>query len=180
MKQQPALDLYALWTGAGLTSVTAAGNKVTMKFKGAAEPYFFNFANQVGIVPKHIWSTGEAASKPSTWADPKPVGTGPYTVQSCTSNNITYVANGSSWQAGKPYIQTVQYPAYLDNNPANLDLASGKAQWGSQYIPNIKQFYLGKSTANHPWSPPTPNVQIFPNLDPSHPITSNLKIRQAI
>ena len=69
MKQQPALDLYALWTGAGLTSVTAAGNKVTMKFKGAAEPYFFNFANQVGIVPKHIWSTGEAAAKPATWAE---------------------------------------------------------------------------------------------------------------
>jgi peptide/nickel transport system substrate-binding protein len=180
MKQQPALDLYALWTGAGLTSVTAAGNKVTMKFKGAAEPYFFNFANQVGIVPKHIWSTGEAASKPATWADPKPVGTGPYTVQSCTSNNITYVANGSYWQPGKPYIQTVQYPAYLDNNPANLDLASGKAQWGGQYIPNIDNFYKAKSPENNYWFPPTANVALVPNNDPSRPATSKLAVRQAL
>jgi peptide/nickel transport system substrate-binding protein len=180
MKQQPALDIYALWTGAGLTSVTAAGNKVTLKFKGAAEPYFFNFANQVNIVPKHIWSTGEAASKPATWADPKPVGTGPYTVASCTSNNISYAANGSYWQPGKPYIQKVQYPAYLDNNPANLDLASGKAQWGGQYIPNIDNFYKSKSPENNYWFPPTANVALVPNNDPSRPATSKLAVRQAL
>src|SRR4051794_5351278 len=78
MKAQPALDLYSLWTGAGLTSVTAAGDKVTLAFKAAAEPYFFNFANQVGIVPKHIWSVGEPATKAATWANTKPVGTGPF------------------------------------------------------------------------------------------------------
>jgi peptide/nickel transport system substrate-binding protein len=180
MKAQPALDIYALWTGAGLTSVTAAGNKVTLKFKGAAEPYFFNFANQVDIVPKHIWSTGEAASKPATFADAKPIGTGPYTVESCSPNNITYSANQSYWQPGKPYIQKVQYPAYLDNNPANLDLASGKAQWGGQYIPNIDKFYKSKSPENNYWFPPTANVALVPNNDPSRPATSKLAVRQAL
>ncbi|MGW6280251.1 ABC transporter substrate-binding protein [Kribbella sp. NPDC055071] len=180
MKEEPALDLYSLWTGAGLTSVTAAGNKVTLKFKSAAEPYFFNFANQIGIVPKHIWSSGEAASKPATWADTKPVGTGPFTVESCTANNISYVANGNYWQPGKPYVAKVQYPAYLDNNPANLDLASGKAQWGGQYIPNIDNFYKAKSPQNNYWFPPTANVAIVANNDPSHKVTSNLAIRQAI
>ncbi|WP_432875758.1 ABC transporter substrate-binding protein [Kribbella sp. CA-245084] len=180
MKAQPALDIYALWTGAGLTSVTAAGNKVTLKFKGAAEPYFFNFANQVDIVPKHIWSTGEAASKPATFADAKPIGTGPYTVESCSPNNITYSANQSYWQPGKPYIQKVQYPAYLDNNPANLDLASGKAQWGGQYIPNIDKFYKSKAPENNYWFPPTANVALVPNNDPSRPATSKLAVRQAL
>jgi len=180
MKQKPATDLYALWTGAGLKSVTSSGNQVTMQFADAAAPYFYNFADQVGIVPKHIFSTGDAAKAPDTWADPNPVGTGPFTVNPCKANNITYTANPTYWQTGKPYIQTVLYPAYLDNNPANLDLANGKAQWGSQFIPNVKQFYLAKSSANHTWSPPVYNVDIFPNLDPSHPVTSNLKIRQAI
>ncbi|MFF0342664.1 ABC transporter substrate-binding protein [Kribbella sp. NPDC004875] len=180
MKEQPALDLYSLWTGAGLSSVTAAGNKVTLKFKGPAEPYFFNFANQVGIVPKHIWSTGEAATKPATWADPKPVGTGPFTVESCSGNNISYVANPNYWQPGKPYVAKVQYPAYLDNNPANLDLASGKAQWGGQYIPNIDNFYKSKSPDNNYWFPPTANVALVPNNDPSRPATSKLAVRQAI
>jgi peptide/nickel transport system substrate-binding protein len=180
MKQTPAIDLYALWTGAGLQSVTASGNQVTMTFDAAAQPYFFNFANQIGIVPKHIFSTGDAAAHPDTWADANPVGTGPFTVNPCTPNNIQYLANPTYWQAGKPYIQKVEYPAYLDNGPANLDLASGKAQWGSQFIPNIKQFYVSKSKDNHTWSPPVTNVSLFPNLDPSHAATSKLAVRQAI
>ena len=98
----------------------------------------------------------------------------------CSANNIQYVANPTYWQPGKPYIQKVQYPAYLDNGPANLDLASGKAQWGSQFIPNIKALYLNRSKDNHTWSPPVTNVEIVPNMDPSHPATSKLAVRQAI
>ena len=180
MKRVPATDLYALWTGAGLRSVTAAGDKVTMSFGQPAGPYFFNFANQIGIVPKHVFSTGPAAQHPDTWADPAPVGTGPYKVDPCSPNNIQYVANTNYWQPGKPYLQKIQYPAYLDNGPANLDLASGKAQWGSQFIPNIKALYLNKSKDNHTWSPPVTNVEIVPNLDPSHAATSKPEVRQAI
>ena len=180
LKKSPALDSYALWTGAGLQSVTAAGNKVTMQFAAPAKVYFFNFANQVPIVPEHIWSTGDAAAQPETWADEKPVGTGPFTVNSCNPNNIEYTANPTYWQPGKPFIQKVEYPAYLDNGPANLDLATGKGQWGSQFIPNIKAFYLDKSPDNHSWSPPVTNVTLYPNLDPSHAATSKLEVRQAI
>ncbi len=180
MKQTPAIDLYALWTGAGLQSVTASGNQVTMSFSQTATTYFYNFANQVGIVPKHIWSQGDPAAHADTWEDKDPVGTGPFKVDPCSPNNIQYTANPSYWQEGKPYIQKIEYPAYLDNNPANLDLASGKAQWGSQFIPGIKSFYLDKSKDNHTWSPPVTNVEIFPNLDPSHKATSTLAVRQAI
>jgi peptide/nickel transport system substrate-binding protein len=180
MKKVPALDLYALWTDAGLQSVVANGNQVTMTFAQVATTYFFNFANQVGIVPEHIFSAGDAAAHPDTWPDAAPVGTGPFMVNPCSPNNIQYVANPNYWAKGEPYIQKVEYPAYLDNNPANLDLASGKAQWGSQFIPNIQQAYLSKSKDNNTWSPPVTNVEIFPNLDPSHKATSTLAVRQAI
>src|SRR5581483_7062187 len=120
-----------------------------------------------------------AAAHPDTWADTNPVGTGPFMVNPCSPNNIQYTANADYWQPGKPYIQKVEYPAYLDNNPANLDLASGKAQWGSQFIPGIKDFYL-KTVTNHTWSPPVTNVALFPNLDPSHKATSDLNVRKAI
>jgi peptide/nickel transport system substrate-binding protein len=180
MKTVPALDLYSLWSAAGLQSVTASGNQVTMTFSSVATTYFFNFADQVGIVPQHIFSAGDAAAHPDTWPDVAPIGTGPFTVSPCTANNIQYVANPHYWMPGRPYIQKVEYPAYLDNNPANLDLASGKAQWGSQFIPNIKQAYLSKSKDNNTWSPPVTNVEIFPNLDPSHKATSTLAVRQAI
>jgi len=180
MKQTPATDLYALWTAAGMQSVAASGDKVTLTFKQPAQPYFYFFADQVTIVPKHVFSAGDAAAHPDTWKDPNPVGTGPFMVNPCAPNNIQYTANPNYWQAGKPYIQKVEYPAYLDNGPANLDLASGKAQWGSQFIPGIQQFYLGKSAENHTWSPPVLNVSLYPNLDPSHKATSTLAVRQAI
>ncbi|MZD07637.1 ABC transporter substrate-binding protein [Streptomyces sp. SID5785] len=180
MKKQKATDLYALWTTAGLQSVKAAGDRVTLTFEKAAQPYFYAFAHQVPIVPEHVFGTGAAAAHPETWVDKRPVGTGPFEVDPCTPNNIQYKANPDYWQTGKPYLQKVEYPAYLDNAPANLDLASGKAQWGSQFIPGIKQFYLDKSPDNHTWSPPVLNVSIHPNLDPSHKNTSNLKVRQAI
>jgi peptide/nickel transport system substrate-binding protein len=180
LKKFPATDLYSLWKGAGLQSVTSSGNTVTMQFAQPAQTYFFNFANQIGIVPKHIWSTGDAAAHPDSWPDKDPIGTGPFVVNPCSPNNIQYTANPTYWQKGKPYIQKVEYPAYLDNNPANLDLANGKAQWGSQFIPNIEKFYLSKSSDNHTWSPPVTSVAIYPNLDPSHPDTSKLAVRQAI
>jgi len=180
MKRVPSTDVYALWTGAGLNSVTAAGNQVTMVFNQAAKTYFYNFAAGIGIVPQHIFSTGPAAAHPDTWPDVKPIGTGPMLMNSCGPNNIEYTANPTFWQPDKPYIQKIEYPAYLDNGPANNDLAAGKAQWGSQFIPNIKAFYLAKSKDNHTWSPPLLNVGIFANLDPSHAVTSKLAVRQAI
>ncbi|MDQ1709425.1 MAG: peptide/nickel transport system substrate-binding protein [Frankiaceae bacterium] len=180
LKKTPAMDLYSLWTGAGLQSATASGTDVTLTFDKPAQVYFYLFAGSVAIVPKHIWSTGDAAAKLETWADPKPVGTGPFTVDPCGPNNITYQANKNYWQPGKPAIQTVQYPAYLDNNPANLDLANGKAQWGGQFIPNIDTFFSKKSKDNNYWFPPMTNVALLPNLDPSHKATSTLAVRQAI
>ncbi|MGH8890936.1 MAG: ABC transporter substrate-binding protein [Acidothermaceae bacterium] len=180
MKTVPAIDNYSLWTGAGLQSVAANGSQVTMTFAGNAKTYFYLFAGQVGIVPQHIWSTGDPAAKPDTWADTAPVGTGPFTVSPCAPNNITYKANPNYWMPGEPYIQTVQYPAYLDNGPANLDLANGKAQWGGQYIPNIDAAYKSKNPGNNYWFPPMTNVALIPNLDPSHKATSTLAVRQAM
>jgi peptide/nickel transport system substrate-binding protein len=106
------------------------------------------------------------------------VGTGPYKVNPCTAQNVTYTANPSYWQPGLPKIKTVQYPAFTSNNTANDQLANGQAQWGSQYIPNIKAFYTSKSPDNHYWFPPTVNVSLVPNL--TNPLLANVKVRQAM
>src|SRR5207244_131539 len=84
----------------------------------------------------------------------------------------------SYWQKGLPKIETVYYPAFTSNDPANQQLASGKAQWGSQFIPNINKYYLSKSANNHYWFPPLVNVSIFINL--KDPILSNVAVRKAL
>jgi peptide/nickel transport system substrate-binding protein len=113
------------------------------------------------------------------FSDPKPVGTGPYEVNPCQANNITYTANKYYWQPGLPKVKKMNYPAYTDNDPANLDLASGKAQWGGQFIPNIDKLYVARDKANHHyWFPPTTNVALYFNM--KHPVTSNAAVRQAM
>jgi peptide/nickel transport system substrate-binding protein len=173
IKAHPALDLNASWSV--LKSVSQKGNKVIFNFKTSAVPYFYYIASQTPIVAKHVWSS---IKNPVTYKDSKPVGTGPYKMSSCSPQVVKYAKNGAYWQKGLPKIATVYYPAFTSNDPANQQLASGKAQWGSQFIPNIKAYYLSKSKDNHMWFPPLVNVDIFINL--KNPILKNLAVRKAI
>ncbi len=174
LKKYPALDLTGDW--AVLSSVAQTGSdQVTMNFKQAAVPAFYYIAGQTPIVPEHIWSK---ISNPVAFADASPVGTGPYKVNPCTKQNITYTANPHYWQPGLPKVTKVQYPAFTSNNTANDQLANGQAQWGSQYIPSIQSFYVAKSPNHHYWFPPTVNVSLVPNLTNS--LLSNVKVRQAM
>jgi peptide/nickel transport system substrate-binding protein len=78
-----------------------------------------------------------------------------------------------------PQIAELDYPAFLSNDPANLQLAQGGAQWGAQYIPNIDSFYVAKDPAHrHYWFPAVLNVAIFPNLTNS--LLGNKAVRQAM
>jgi peptide/nickel transport system substrate-binding protein len=173
IKKYPALDLNASWSV--LRSVTQQGNKVVFNFKTSAVPYFYYIASQTPIVAKHIWSS---IKNPVTYKDTKPVGTGPYTMSSCSPQVTKYSKNPSYWQKGLPKIDTVYYPAFTSNDPANQQLASGEAQWGSQFIPNINRYYVSKSPDNHYWFPPLVNVSIFINL--KNPILSNVAVRKAM
>ena len=174
MKKYAALDLNSSWSV--LSSVKQKGsNQVVFTFKTAAVPYFFYVAGQTPIVAQHVWAS---IKDPVTYKDTKPVGTGGFTMSSCSPQVIKYAKNPSYWQAGMPKVDTIYYPAYTSNDPANQDLASGKAQWGSQFIPNIKAFYLSKSPDNHYWFPPVSNVAIFINL--KDPILSNVAVRKAM
>jgi peptide/nickel transport system substrate-binding protein len=173
MKKFPTLDLSSVWSV--LSGVTQQGDKVTMTFKNAAVPYFYYIADQTPIVPQHIWSK---IANPVTYADSNPVGTGAFMVKPCSPQNITYLANPHYWQPGEPKIAKVLYPAFTSNDPANTYLATGQAQWGSQFIPSINAFYTSKSPDNHYWFPPIANVTLIPNL--TVPGLDNAAVRQAM
>ena len=173
IKRNKALDLQAVWSV--LKSVTRSGSKVTFKFKTAAVPYFYYVAGQTPIVPQHLW---KSVKNPVNFKDSHPVGSGPFTMSSCSPQVMKYTKNPHYWQKGLPKVQTVYYPAYTSNDPANQDLASGKAQWGSQFIPSIDKFYLSRSKDNHYWFPPVSNVSVFINL--TNPLLKDVAVRQAM
>jgi peptide/nickel transport system substrate-binding protein len=173
LKKFPGLDVNSVWTV--LSSVSQAGDTVVMQFRVPSVPYFYYIADQVPIVPEHIWAS---IKDPVTYADSNPVGTGAYTVSQCTPQNVTYLANPHYWQHGLPKIAKVLYPAFTSNDTANIYLATGQAQWGSQFIPNIGAVYSSKSPNNHYWFAPIANVSLIPNL--TVPGLNNVAVRQAI
>jgi peptide/nickel transport system substrate-binding protein len=173
LKKYPAMDLNSIWTV--LQSVTQQGDNVVLTFKSPAVPYFYYVADQVFIVPQHVWA---GVKNPVNFSDSAPVGTGPYTVHACTGENITYTANPHYWQPGLPKVKTIEYPAFTSNTPANEELATGQAQLGAQFIPNIKAFYLSRNPDNHYWFPPIANVSMFINLD--KPPLNQLAVREAM
>jgi peptide/nickel transport system substrate-binding protein len=173
LKKFKALDINAVWSV--LSSVTQKGaNQVVMTFKSPATNYFYYIADQVAIVPQHIWSK---IADPVKYPDTTPIGTGAFTT-SCTAQNIAYTANPHYYVPGEPKLKTVDYPAFTSNDTANNYLANGQAQWGSQFIPSISKFYLDKTSNNHDWFPPVANVSMFMNL--KNPILSNVAVRQAM
>lgn len=174
IKHNPSLDINSI--DGNLLSADKTGTyQVTMHFKSPAVTDFYYIADQVGIVPASLWTR---ISKPLTYKDEAPIGTGPYTVGSCTPQSIIYVKNPNYWQPGKPKFDKVIVPAILTNAVANELLANGSAQWGGQFIPDLKSFYLSKNSGNRYWFPPYGISGIFPNL--TNPLLSNLAVRQAI
>ncbi|HXW80542.1 MAG TPA: ABC transporter substrate-binding protein [Acidimicrobiales bacterium] len=175
LKKYPALDLNADWSV--LTSVSLQGtDQVVFDFKTPAVPYFYYIADQTPIVPAHIWST---IKDPVTYRDPEPVGTGPYLMSSCDMSNIQYTSNAHYWQPGLPRIHTVNFASYLSSTDANGDLRSGLDQWGSQFIPNIQNYYVAANRGHHHyWFAPVYNVYLWINL--TGPVLSSLPVRQAM
>jgi peptide/nickel transport system substrate-binding protein len=177
IKSNSALDLQSVWSV--LSDVSQQGSdQVVMTFQSPAVPYFYYIADQQPIVPEHVWSK---ISDPVADTDANPVGTGPFMIQpgGCTPQNISYTRNPNYWMPGQPYLDKVNYPAFTDNDPANQYLASGQAQWGGQFIPNIDAYYVNKDKANrHYWFPPIQNVNIF--LNQTVKPFDNKLVRQAI
>ncbi len=173
LKANPALDLNSIWSV--LKSVVQSGDNVVLTFDSPAVPYFYYVADQIDVLPQHIWAS---VKNGVTYNDANPVGTGPYVLSKCTGQNITYTANPHYWQPGLPKVKTIEYPAFTSNTPANEELATGVAQLGAQFIPNIKAFYTSKNPDYRYWFPPIANVDMFINLTES-PL-NQLPVREAM
>ncbi len=176
LKKHKALDLQAVWSV--LKSVSRKGRQGRLQVQVLGGPVLL--LRRRPDADRAEARLVQDRPNPVKYPDKPPVGSGPYTVSpsTCNAQRIIYKKNTHYWQKGKPKIDQVVYPAYTDNSPANVALATGQDQWGGQYIPNIKTFYTSKSKDNHYWFPPVANVSIFINL--KNPILKNVAVRRAM
>ena len=151
LKKYAALNTNAL----PIQDATVSGNKVTVTFASSQFVNQYKALTNVFIVPKHIWST---IADPTTDTVQNPVGTGPYTLKSFTSQTVILSERSSYWQA-LPKVKEIRYTSYNDNNAQTTALATGAAEWSYVFIPNVKAVFTSKDPAHYQiWQPATLGV----------------------
>ena len=165
-------------TGLPITSATASGSSVTIKFSSAQYTNLQYIAN-VYIVPQHIWQSIPA---PATATITNPVGTGPYTLASFTPEGFTLQANASYWGGpwnvggGAPAVQKVEFPTIASNSDVLAALENNSLDWAGNFLSGIGAF---TSKPGHAvWFAPVNTNTFYPNLN-RWP-TNQLAVRQAI
>ena len=171
MKNNTSVNL----NGLKITSVTTSGNTVVLNFP---TPQFANLESIAGtaIVPQAIWSK---AGNPATFADPNPVGTGPFKLGSFTPQGFTLVKNPLYWQASSVKVPKVFFPVYTSNTGALTALFGGQIDWTGNYIPGLQKNFVDTNPANHHfWEAAGGDESLEPNLT-KWP-TNQLAVRQAM
>jgi peptide/nickel transport system substrate-binding protein len=171
MEKYPALNA----TGISYSSISAPdASTVVMNFSTPQSQNFESFAGQL-IVPEHVWSK---ISNPSTWADPDPVGTGPFTLSTFSPQGYLLTKNPHYWQPGKPEIGGLRFVAFSDNETQANAIAEGQIDWAADYLPDAQTTYLNRNPDNNYWVPEAGSDGLIPNLD-TYPL-SDLQVRRAI
>jgi peptide/nickel transport system substrate-binding protein len=169
VKANPTLNL----NGLDISSVSSSGNNVTLTFPTAQYANLQYIAGQA-ILPEAVWSK---VGNPANYTDTNPVGTGPYTLDTFTSQGITLKKNPYYWQSVS--VPKVYFPAYTSNTGALSALFSGTIDWTGNYIPGLQKSFIDTNPATHHyWEAPGSTNALFPNLT-KWP-TNQLPVRQAI
>jgi peptide/nickel transport system substrate-binding protein len=164
--------------GIPVASAAADGaNKVTVKFTSPQFQNIFNIAGQTFIVKKSAYAASGDASK---FADPNPIGTGPYTLAKFTPQGLQFKASPTYW-GGKPPVPEVDVPSYSSNDVALQQLSAGKIDYAGNFISNIEQSFVAKDPANHKyWFPAINTVGLVFNVSTGPAALKDPAVRKAI
>jgi peptide/nickel transport system substrate-binding protein len=168
--QYPALNTSAV----DYKSVKADGPyQVTITF---AQPSYNDllFVGQLCVVPEHMFSKAGNIEK---FTNPKPIGSGPYLLQSFSTGSVIWKPNPHFW-GGAPKVQEIVDPALASNTLDDEYLTDGLTPFAGNYQPNLASWLASDPQYNHYWFPVSgtnpliANTSVFP--------TNSLAVREAI
>jgi peptide/nickel transport system substrate-binding protein len=152
IRTHPGLDT----DGTPVPTRATAPNSTTAVLNFSAPEYANLFLiGQTYIVPEHIWSK----VNPVTFADPNPVGTGPYMLDKFSPQGFTLKENPYYWDKSSVRVPEISYPSYSENFNVVNPLVSGQIDLAGNDIADVQNVYLAKSPDNHTWSSSAPYLK---------------------
>ncbi|MCL3861092.1 ABC transporter substrate-binding protein [Actinotalea sp. K2] len=150
-------------SGLGYQGATVDGQAITLEF----EESMYTAQSRVlhtPIVPQHIWENIADPNTDPLTEDGLAVGTGPYVLDSWSTESVTLTANPDYW-GGELAVPQLHYVSYGDNAALTTALVSGEADWAQAFIPQIQDSYLAADEDNHFLVSPTAGAgTLFMNL----------------
>jgi peptide/nickel transport system substrate-binding protein len=150
---------------------------VELRFRRVYVPGLADVAQQ-SIVPAHIW---RYVPDPVTFANPSPVGTGPFTQVRVFRNQVYELGkNPFYWQPGKPKVEALRFLAYPGNEQANLALVEGDIDWAGDFVPSVERTFVRRDPEhNHYWFPLVGSMAfLYPNT--ARAPFDDVRVRKAI
>ena len=147
MKQIPAhRPLLAVDRRPGCRASPRPATRSRWPSSRPAQPYFYNFADQVGIVPQHIWSHRRRRRAPGHLDGPepgrhRPVHGQPVHARTTSSTPPTRTTGSPASRTSR---RSSTRPTWTTARPTSTWPAARRSGAASS-SPNIQQFYLDKS-----------------------------------
>jgi len=147
LKNNPSLTLNA----PPPVPVSATAPNATTAVLNFSQPEYANLYLIGGmyIVPQHIW---QGISNPATFADPNPIGTGPFVVSQFSAQKYTLTANKNYWNKASVHVPSIIFPNFVSNTTANPALSNGQIDYAGNDVSNVQSNFLSKSPDYHTWT----------------------------
>jgi peptide/nickel transport system substrate-binding protein len=175
-RRHAAFDGGGIWQFLAAVHATA-DDEVTFELSRPFVPGFANLA-QYPIVPEHIWSK---LDDPTTFANPQPVGTGPFTEVTVFRHQIFELGrNPHYWQPERFAVQRLRFPALSSNEQAMLALFRGDLDWAGNFIPDIERVYVRRNRAHHGYWYPATGATVFLYANTARAPFDDVRVRKAL
>jgi peptide/nickel transport system substrate-binding protein len=174
----PSYACHCAANFSAVSSVTTSGTyTVILHLSRLFSPLPSAFIN---AIPGYIYSPTALQSEGEQQFSEKPVGAGPFEVQSDVANStLTLVKNPGYWEKGHPYLSGLTFQSEGEDSSALLSMQSGEGQaiTGLAQITSITQ---SKSTPGWQVIAPPSQEWEFVALNQSAAPFSNILAREAI
>jgi peptide/nickel transport system substrate-binding protein len=154
LKKYPALDIKGAWQH--IKSITSTGDHVVFHLKSDDVPSL-SIIGATYIVSQKHWA---GVKDPTTYQDPNPVGTGPFTLGNYSSQQYSMNKFQDYWQASKIKIEHIILPA----TNTQLDTVTRGYDWAYAFISDVKGTWGAASKQNTWWFPAGGIISLIPNL----------------